>query len=252
LTVKVKIEQLDYILIINRRSNSSMAQLTTLQIATFGEDMQEGIAAGIRNFPVHRLTLICYGSDHQKAEEFARRIRTVLGIPVTIAIVNRESVIRDVLERIGEILSLEGKKFQQILLNVSCGDKLLGCAGLSAAFINGIKAFGMDSEGAPLAMPVLKLSYSEIISEPKLKILKAVEQVGGAVDSLEKLEEASGFGKPLLSYHIMGGKEARGLAELGLVEVEKGDRGKLLTKLTTLGKLLVLSGNGISTTQQQK
>jgi hypothetical protein len=75
-----------------------------------------------------------------------------------------------------------------------------------------------------------------------------MERVGGALESLEKLEEASGYGKPLLSYHIMGGKEARGLAELGLVEVEKGDRGKLSTKLTTLGKLLVVSNNNISST----
>jgi parallel beta-helix repeat protein len=40
-----------------------MAQPTTLQIATFGLDMQEGIAVGIRNFPVHKLVLICYGSE---------------------------------------------------------------------------------------------------------------------------------------------------------------------------------------------
>ena len=225
-----------------------MAQLTTLQIATFGSDMQEGIAAGIRNFPIHKLALICYSSDNQRAEEFSRRIRGVIGIPVTITIVNKDNVIRDVLESVGEIIGMEGKNFQQILMNVSCGDKLIGCAALSAAFINGIKAFGMDSAGAPLPMPVLKLSYSEIISEPKLNILKAMERVGGALESLEKLEEASGYGKPLLSYHIMGGKEARGLAELGLVEVEKGDRGKLSTKLTTLGKLLVVSNNNISST----
>ena len=225
-----------------------MAQLTTLQIATFGSDMQEGIAAGIRNFPIHKLALICYSSDNQRAEEFSRRIRGVIGIPVTITIVNKDNVIRDVLESVGEIIGMEGKNFQQILMNVSCGDKLIGCAALSAAFINGIKAFGMDSAGAPLPMPVLKLSYSEIISEPKLNILKAMERVGGALESLEKLEEASGYGKPLLSYHIMGGKEARGLAELGLVEVEKGDRGKLLTKLTTLGKLLLVSNNNISST----
>ena len=225
-----------------------MAQLTTLQIATFGSDMQEGIAAGIRNFPIHKLALICYSSDNQRAEEFSRRIRGVIGIPVTITIVNKDNVIRDVLESVGEIIGIEGKNFQQILMNVSCGDKLIGCAALSAAFINGIKAFGMDSAGAPLPMPVLKLSYSEIISEPKLNILKAMERVGGALESLEKLEEASGYGKPLLSYHIMGGKEARGLAELGLVEVEKGDRGKLSTKLTTLGKLLVVSNNNISST----
>jgi PII-like signaling protein len=208
--------------------------------------MQEGIAAGIRNFPIHKLVLICYSSDNQRAEEFSRKIRNILGIPVTITVVDRENVIRDVLERVSEIISMHGKNFQQILMNVSCGDKLIGCAALSAAFIHGIKAFGMDSAGAPLPMPVLKLSYSEIISEPKMNILKAMERVGGAVDSLEKLEQASGYGKPLLSYHIMGGKEARGLAELGLVEVEKGDRGRLLTRLTTLGKLLVVSNNNIS------
>jgi PII-like signaling protein len=217
-----------------------MVQLTTLQIATFGSDMQEGIAAGIRNFPVHKLVLLCYSEDKQKAEEFAKRIRTVLGIPVTITVVNRENVIRDVLERIGEIISIDGKKFQQILMNVSCGDKLIGCACLSAAFINGIKAFGMDSSGAPIAMPVLKLSYSEVISEPKIKILKAMDSAGGTVNSLEQLEQISGFGKPLLSYHIMGAKDSKGLAELGLLEVEKGERGRLLAKLTTLGKLLVV------------
>jgi hypothetical protein len=110
-----------------------MAQLTTLQISTFGMDMQEGIAAGIRNFPVHKLVLICYSSENQKVEEFARRIRSVLGIPVTITLVSKENVIRDVLERIGEIIEIEGKNFQQILMNVSCGDKLIGCAALSAA-----------------------------------------------------------------------------------------------------------------------
>ena len=218
-----------------------MVQLNTLQIATFGSDMQEGIAAGIRNFPVHKLILLCYSTDKQKAEEFARRIRTVLGIPVTITVVSQENVIRDVLERIGEILNIESKNYLQILMNVSCGDKLIGCACLSAAFINGIKAFGMDRSGAPLAMPVLKLSYSEVISEPKIKILRAMDSVGGMVNSLEQLEEISGFGKPLSSYHVMGAKESKGLAELGLVEVEKGERGRLLAKLTTLGKLLVVS-----------
>ena len=150
-------------------------------------------------------------------------------------------VIRDTLERVTEILNLHGKQFQQVLMNVSSGDKLIGCAALSAAFINGIKAFGMDETGVPLLMPVLKLSYSEIISESKIKILKAIDSVGGFIDSLEKLEQVSGYGKPLLSYHVQGAKDSKGLADLGLVEVEKGDRGKLSAKLTTLGKLLVAS-----------
>jgi hypothetical protein len=65
-------------------------------------------------------------------------------------------------------------------MDVSSVYKLIGCAALSAAFINGIKA--------PLLIPVLKLSYNEIISYAKIKILKAIDIVGGAIDSLEKLE----------------------------------------------------------------
>ncbi|HEX7207169.1 MAG TPA: hypothetical protein VF233_03250, partial [Nitrososphaeraceae archaeon] len=90
-------------------------------------------------------------------------------------------------------------------------------------------------------MPVLKLSYNEIISEAKIKILKAIDSVGGIIESLDHLEQISGYGKPLLSYHVQGAKDSKGLADLGLVEVEKGERGKISAKLTTLGKLLVTS-----------
>ena len=225
-----------------------MAQMTTLQIATFGSDGQEGIAAGIRNFPVHKLVLVCYSSDKQRADEFSRKLRTVLGMPVAISLVARENVIRDTMERVGEILALHKSEFQQVLMNASCGDKLIGCAALSAAFINGIKAFGMDPTGAVLLMPVLKLSYNEIISEAKIKILKAINGTGGAVESLEQLEQVSGYGKPLLSYHVMGSRDSKGLADLGLLEVEKEDRGKISAKLTTLDKLLV-TNSAVNTAQ---
>jgi hypothetical protein len=49
------------------------------------------------------------------------------------------------------------------------------------------------------------------------------------------------MGKPLLSYHVQGGKDSKGLTDLGLIEVERGDRGKIMVILTTLGKLLVSS-----------
>ena len=99
----------------------------------------------------------------------------------------------------------------------------------------------MDETGSPLLMPILKLSYNEIISESKIKILKAIDEAaGGYVESLEQLESISGYGKPLLSYHIQGARESKGLADLGLLEIEKGERGKISARLTTLGKLLVI------------
>jgi hypothetical protein len=219
-----------------------MVNMKTLQIATFGSDGQDGIALGIRSFSVHKLALICFASDRNRAEDFTRKIKSVLGVPTTITIVTKENVVRDTMESVNEILNLDAKEFEQVLLNVSSGDKLIGCAALSAAFINGIQAFGMDdTHTVPLLMPVLKLSYNEIISEAKIKILKSINHAGGAIESLDQLEQISGYGKPLLSYHVQGAKDSKGLADLGLVEVEKGDRGKISARLTTLGKLLVSS-----------
>lgn len=224
--------------------------MKTLQIATFGSDGQDGIALGIRSFSVHKLALICFNSDRNRADDFAKKIKSVLGIPITITIVTKENVVRDTMESVNDILNLHAKEFDQILLNVSSGDKLIGCAALSAAFINGIQAFGMDdTHTVPLLMPVLKLSYNEIISEAKIKILKSINTAGGMVESLDQLEQISGYGKPLLSYHVQGAKDSKGLADLGLVEVEKGDRGKISARLTTLGKLLV-SSNSLTRTSQ--
>jgi hypothetical protein len=225
-----------------------MVNMKTLQIATFGSDGQDGIALGIRSFSVHKLALICFASDRNRAEDFTRKIKSVLGVPTTITIVTKENVVRDTMESVNDILNLHAKEFKQVLLNVSSGDKLIGCAALSAAFINGIQAFGMDdTHTVPLLMPVLKLSYNEIISEAKIKILKSINHAGGGIESLDQLEQISGYGKPLLSYHVQGAKDSKGLADLGLVEVEKGDRGKISARLTTLGKLLV-SSNTLSRT----
>ncbi len=53
----------------------------------------------------------------------------------------------------------------------------------------------------------------------------------------------SGFGKPLLSYHVQGGKDSKKLTALGLLDVERKDRGKISASATTLGKLLIYSSS---------
>ena len=55
--------------------------------------------------------------------------------------------------------------FDQILMNVSAGDKMIGCAALSTAFVNGIKTFGMDQEGCPNVTPCpeIKLVRSSLM-----------------------------------------------------------------------------------------
>ncbi|MBA3749415.1 MAG: hypothetical protein H0X03_00675 [Nitrosopumilus sp.] len=224
-----------------------MQRSLTLQIATFGPDDYETIVSGIKSFPVHKLAIICYDHDKSKAEDFAKKIKGVLGLSINLYVVNEENVVRDTLERVNEIL-IHSKEFHQILVNISSGEKLLGCAALSSSFVNGIKAFGMDrTKKYPILMPVLKLSYNEIVSEAKIRILKTIEEAGGELESLEELEQASGLGKPLLSYHVQGGKDSKGLASLGLLDVERKERGKISVSITTLGKLLINNHNPITT-----
>lgn len=216
-----------------------MQRTLTLQIATFGPNDHEAIVSGIKSFPVHRLAIICFDYDKSKAEDFARKIKSALGLHINIYLVNEDNVVRDTMERINEIL-IHSKEYHQILVNLSSGEKLLGCAALSSSFVNGIKAYSMDrTKTYPILMPVLKLSYNEIVSEAKIKILKAVDQAGGTLDSLEDLEQASSFGKPLLSYHVQGGKDSKGLVSLGLLDVERKERGKISVSITMLGKLLI-------------
>ncbi|MGH9999509.1 MAG: DUF6293 family protein [Nitrosopumilaceae archaeon] len=212
----------------------------TLQIATFGQD-REGIVAGIRNFPIHKLVLLHYAEDKNDVEEFSRNIRSTLGIPVSLRLISKPDVIRSAMEQLAEIIKTESGKFEQHLINVSAGDKMISCAALSCAFVNGIKAFGTDTDGKPMLLPILKLSYNEIISDAKIKILRGLDKAGGSIESLEELTKLTNFGKPLLSYHVHGTNDSKGLVHLGLVEVERLERGRSKITLNTLGKMLILA-----------
>jgi hypothetical protein len=210
----------------------------TLQIATFGQD-KEGILAGIRNFPIHKLVLLHYKDDSKLAEEFAVNLRSTLGVSITFREIAQPDIIRSAMEHVSKIIREEGTNYEQILINVSAGDKMIGCAALSCAFVNGIKAFGTDMKGNPMLLPILKLSYNEIISDAKIKILQALDKAGGFVESLDNLTKHCEFGKPLLSYHIQGSAETKGLVHLGLVDVERLERGRTKITLNTLGRMLI-------------
>ncbi len=210
----------------------------TLQIATLGPDV-DPVLVGIRILPVHKLYLIHLEPDKPIAQKLIRDLSSVLKVDVESHSVPPTDVLTHVLEGVAGILQKERENFGDVLFNVSSGEKLLGCAALSAAFVNGLKAFAVVN-GEPLLMPILKFSYDRIISQTKLDILKALNKHGGAVESLEELRELTNYGKPLLSYHIQGAEDSQGLEELGLVEVQRGDRGKSIVRATTLGKLLTL------------
>ncbi len=128
------------------------------------------------------------------------------------------------------------EKDSRILVNVATGDKMSTCAALSAAFVNGLKAFSVDGN-EPMMLPVLKFSYYKMLSDRKKMILLTMSQDDGSY-SLEKLSERLKMSLPLLSYHINGNRKSEGMLELGLVEASEKTRGRVEVKLTQLGRLL--------------
>jgi len=210
--------------------------LRTLQIAILGGN-DEAVFVGLRNFPAHKLILIASAGTKEQADQLASKLTDTLKLAVGIVHIKDESV-QTMLDAVGRIVTQETSGFQDFLINVGPADKHLTCAGVTAAFVHGIKAFDIIGEQLEI-LPVMKFSYTQAVTEPKLAILRSIERSGGDVESLEKLSQIANYGKPLLSYHIRGSPDSKGLEELGLVEVERGKRGRLRVKLTALGRTLL-------------
>jgi hypothetical protein len=211
----------------------------TVQIATVGEDTS-GVLAGVRNAPSNKLVLICYQHEKEAAKRLATSITETLKMDVDLYDnVRVEQSYKDIMRVFSEIMEKNRDQYDQYLLNVSSGDKMICIAAAVTSFILGIKAFFCKGDECVM-LPPMKLSYTELVSEVKLSILKALDKAGGEVDSLDQLSKLTNYGKPLLSYHIHGSEDARGLIDLGLADAVRHSRGKTKVRLTTLGKMLLV------------
>ena len=211
----------------------------TVQIATVGEDTS-GVLAGVRNAPSNKLVLICYQHDKETAKRLATSITETLKTDVDLYDnVRVEQSYKDIMRVFSEIMEKNRDQFDEYLLNVSSGDKMICIAAAVTSFILGFKAFFCKGDECVM-LPPMKLSYTELVSEVKLSILKALDKAGGEVDSLDQLSKLTNYGKPLLSYHIHGSEDARGLIDLGLADAVRHSRGKTKVRLTTLGKMLLV------------
>jgi len=126
---------------------------------------------------------------------------------------------------------------EDLLVNVSTGDRLSMCAALSASYVNGLMAFGIVDD-KPMLLPILKFSYYKLISDRKMEILRILTELG-QVSSLDELSKATKMSLPLISYHIHGNPKSDGLDRLGLVHTTEGSHGRTGIKPTELGKLLI-------------
>lgn len=207
-----------------------------LQIAAVSDDL-DPIMVGVRDYPVAKLVLLHTKKYERTAMDAAKKL-SVLKLPVQLVQLG-DKVLLDTMRTVTRIVKEERDRFDEVMVNASSGDKMQACATLSAAFVNGVRAIGVENN-ACFALPVLKFGYSELISEPKLNVLRVLDKRGGQVDSLNELAEDGGVDKSLLSYHIRGGRDSKGLEQLGLVEVDRAHQGRLVIKLTPMGKLMLL------------
>jgi len=210
--------------------------LKTLQIAILGGN-DEAIFVGLRSFPAHKLVLIAPPDAMGQSATVSAKLADTLRLTVSIVEIKVNSI-QMVLDTIGELIRKEAGAFEDFLINVGSADRTLACAGVTAAFVYGVKAFDVSAE-QPEMFPVMKFSYIEAVTAPKIAILRAIERSGGRGESLEILSGIMDYGKPLLSYHIRGSQESRGLESLGLVDIERGRRGRLQVKLTPLGRTVL-------------
>lgn len=211
----------------------------TLQIATIGED-SDGVFAGLRNASANKLVLICYDRDREIAKRASTKITETAKIDVAVYdSIRLERPYEDIMQVFSSIVEKNREEYDEFLLNVSSGDRMICIAAAVTAFILGVEVFYCKGDKCVMLPPV-KLGYGEIVSDVKRSILRALDEAGGEVDSLERLSELTNYGKPLLSYHIHGSEDARGLVELGLAKTIRHSRGQTKVTITALGKMLLI------------
>jgi len=202
-------------------------------IAPVGEHM-DALYVGIKEFPTERIILITPEKNLEKAEEAKEELKK-FNIPVQIKEI-KGHLWEETFRAVADIKNIE--KDQSILINVGTGDRDTRCAATSAAFVNGIRAFGVDDDNNAMLLPVLKFSYYKVITDKKMSILRTIYDEKNCCSSLDSLAKKTNMSLPLISYHINGTLKSEGLKQLGLVETEE-TKGRVKVVLTIQGRLLV-------------
>ena len=199
-------------------------------IAPVGDNTQ-ALFVGMKQFPTERVILLAPKSNSKLAQGLAEQLKT---FTIKTDIIDIENNIMEEMFRVfGQLCSIYPP--DDLIVNVATGDRMSTCAALSAAFANGLKAFGVVGDQCML-MPIMKLSYYNELSDNKMKILKKLSAQNYV--TLKELNKKVGMSVSLLSYHLNGNYNYKGLKEFRLVELKEHNK-NLLVKLSSLGHLLL-------------
>lgn len=230
--------------IIRSIGEDPLEQKKTLQIAIYSDGQSyKGIRDGIRLLPLDKLIIIHEETHHKNTHlvdipfrEFIKQIESALMTQVEEARV-MSGDLNEVLDAVKSVYRNNCREYNEFLMNVTEGGKLMSCTAISSAFIFGIRAFWVDPKGVHM-LPIMKLGYQRILSETKINILGALAIKKGKVESLEQLSEMTGLEKSLISRHINGTDDSQGLVDLGLVTIERKTRGRIEVEITALGRIV--------------
>jgi DNA-binding transcriptional ArsR family regulator len=214
------------------KAGVKMQQEKYVIIAPVG-DYLDDLFVGIKEFPTERVILVA-PKEKVKAAEKAKAELEKFKIPCrTVEI--KGNLWEETFHAVAEIKKLENEK--KLLINVSTGDRETRCAATSAAFVNGIRAFGVSGSEV-MMLPILKFSYYKQLTDKKMQLLKVLYGKPECSSTLDELSRTTKMSLPLLSYHINGNLKSEGLKELGLIEaIEK--KGKVTVILSMMGRMLI-------------
>lgn len=205
------------------------------QVATVGSDEHPPLA-GVGPIPVHRMVLL-HPAKRPRTAERLRGVLRPIGVETELTPVPEE--VMPTLRAVQGAVEEAHGAGHEVLVNVGSGPRPMVLGAVLAAYIAGAKAFDVR-DGRLQLLPVLRLEATEIVSETKMDLLRALDRMDGRVESLDELGEAAEKDKSTVSYHIRGPGDAPGLEDIGLVEVERGRHGRLGIRLSDRGELLLL------------
>jgi len=199
-------------------------------IAPVGDNL-DALFVGMKEFATEKVFLITPKDNIKKAKKLQKKL-SVFSIQAEIVEVSG-SIMECMFSSFAEICAYHDH--DNLIVNVATGDRMSTCAALSAAFANGLKAFGI-MDGKPMIMPIMKLSYYHELTDSKLKILNSLSFEDYV--NLTDLSKKIGMSVSLLSYHLNGTLKYKGLRSLRLVDIKEHNK-NLFVKQSDLGKLIL-------------
>ncbi|MFC1698053.1 DUF6293 family protein [Nanoarchaeota archaeon] len=203
-----------------------------IMIVPVGENV-DSVFVGLREFPTDRIVLItcaeCGGDVSGLIKDLEK-----FKVPVKVNQIKGMDLWEGMFKAVKDIADFENK--DDLIINITASNRIVQCASTSAAFVNGIKAFGV-LDGKVILLPILKFSYYNQLSDKKMNILSMLDKKDCCA-SLEELRKKTKMSLPLISYHINGTRKVPGLKELGLVETHEL-KGRIIATLTTMARMLL-------------